>query len=311
MKRPENDKWLDEALEEVIGSKKPRTNFEQWKKKHPRAVEMLISRGKLKTSKIQHPHKMRIKIMKSPITKIAAAAVIVVAILAGINQLEDSTTSVVWGEVVRNIESSPGFIYRMRQIYKDKETGTEEFRMMVYGSAEYGMRMDSYLDPKFTIQTYATLSDGAMTSVNHPNRTYCRTTLDDDALAELENMDPKEVVREYLSTEYRELGRKTIEGIEAQGIEIDRDPSETDATFQVDSCVIQLWVAVDTGLPILVEVETVGKNGALEVYTVQDNFHWNVKLDLSEFEPNIPADYKQMDLEIDADGKVSHKTTIK
>jgi len=44
MKRPENDKWLDEALSEVIGSKKSRTDFEQWKQKHPEAVEMLTSR---------------------------------------------------------------------------------------------------------------------------------------------------------------------------------------------------------------------------------------------------------------------------
>ena len=250
-------------------------------------------------------------IMKSRITKLAVAAVVVVAVLIGINQLGGSATSVVWGEVVRNIEASPGFIYRMRQIYNEKETGTREFHMMVYGSAEYGMRMDSYLDPEFPIQTYATLSDGAMTSVDHPNRTYYRTALADDALAEIENMEPKEAVREYLSAEYTKLGRRTIEGVEAEGIEIDRDPSEAKATFQVDSCVIQLWVAVDTGLPILVEVDTVGKNGTLEVHTVQDNFQWNVELDASEFEPNIPEDYTPMEVEIDADGVSSYKTTVK
>ncbi len=309
MKRPENDKWLDEALSETIGSEKPGTDFEEWKQNHPQAVEMLTSRAKLKTSTIKSPH-IRIKIIKSPITKLAAAAVIVIAILAGINQLGNSATSVVWGEVVRNIESSPGFIYRMRQIYNDEETGTTEFHMMVYGSAEYGMRMDSYLDQEFTIQTYATLSDGMMTSVDHPDRTYYRTALADDALAELENIEPKEAVREYLSAEYTKLGRKTIEGVETEGIEIN-DSSKTKATFQVDSCVIQLWVAVNTGLPILVEVDTVGKNGTLKVHTVQDNFQWNVELDASEFEPNIPEDYTQMDVEIDADGKVSYKTTIK
>lgn len=44
MKRPENDKWLDEALSETIGSKKSRTDFEAWKQKYPEAVEMLTSR---------------------------------------------------------------------------------------------------------------------------------------------------------------------------------------------------------------------------------------------------------------------------
>ncbi|MCP4901198.1 MAG: hypothetical protein GY906_29865, partial [bacterium] len=182
-----------------------------------------------------------------------------------------------------------------------------ELNMMAYGSAQYGFRQDGYSDEEVTIQIYAPLSDRAMTTVDHPNRTYYRRALADDELAELENMDPKEAVREFLSAEYTKLGRKTIEGIEAEGIEIDR-PSESRVNSQV---VIQLWVAVDTGLPVLVEVDTVGKDGTLEVHSVQDNFQWNVELDASEFEPNIPEDYTQMELEIDADGMASSKTTVK
>ena len=134
--------------------------------------------------------------MKRPIIKIAAAAVIVIAVLIAMNQLVGSAGSVAWGEVVQNIEASPGFIFQLKQIYH-RETGTIEINSKVYGSAKYGMRMDGYLDSEVTIQTYATLSDGAMTSVDHPNRTYYRTALADDALAELENMEPKEAVREY------------------------------------------------------------------------------------------------------------------
>jgi CheY-like chemotaxis protein len=44
MNHPENDKWLDEALSETIGSEKSRTDFEEWKQRHPEAVEMLTSR---------------------------------------------------------------------------------------------------------------------------------------------------------------------------------------------------------------------------------------------------------------------------
>ncbi len=269
-----------------------------------------LEKPKTTRSAVTKPNMWR-TIMKSPITKLAAAAVIVIAVLIGMNQLVGSAGSVAWGEVVRNIEASPGFVYRMKQTYNQEETGTIELNMMVYGSAQYGVRQDGYNDEEVTVQVYATLSDGAMTSVDHPNRTYYRTALADDALAEIENKEPKEAVREYLSAEYTKLGRRTIEGVEAEGIEIDRDPSEAEANFQVDSCVIQLWVAVDTGLPILVEVDTVGKNGTLEVHTVQDNFQWNVELDASEFEPDIPEDYTQMEVEMDGDGKASYKTTVK
>ena len=298
MKRPENDKWLDDALSETIGSEKPRTDFEQWKQKHPEAVKMLTSRAKSKTSTITHPHIIRIKIMKSPITKVAVAAVIVVTILVGISQLGGSATSVVWGEVVRNIEANPGFVFRLRQTYNREETGTIELNMMVYGSAQYGVRQDGYDNGDVTVQIYAPLSDGEMTAVDHRNRTYSRRALPDDARAEIESMDPKEAIREFLSGEYTKLGRRTIEGVEAEGIEIDR-PSESRTNSQV---VIQLWVAVDTSLPILIEVDTVGKDGTLEVHSVQDNFQWNVELDASEFKPNIPEDYTKMDVEIDADG---------
>ena len=254
---------------------------------------------------------IRRTIMKSPITKLAVAAVIVIAVLIGMNQLVGSAGSVAWSEVIRNIEASPGFIYRMKQTHNREEKGTIELNFMAYGSMQYGFRLDGYSDEEVTSQTYATLSGGVMTGVDHRKRTYTRTALADDALAEIKNMDPKEAIMESLSAEYIKLGRKTIEGIEAEGIEIDHDPSEAEANFQVDSCVIQLWVAVNTGLPILVEVNTVGKNGTLEIHTVQDNFQWNVELDASEFEPDIPEDYTQMEVEIDADSVVSHKTTAK
>ncbi|MCP4610245.1 MAG: hypothetical protein GY845_16165 [Planctomycetes bacterium] len=276
---------------------------------NPKMDEAVLNKVLIANEKTTNPKSGAIEpnirkiIMKSPITKVAAAAVIVVAVLIAMNQLGGSAGSVAWGEVVRNIEASPGFIFRLRQTYIREETGTIELYMMVYGSAQYGVRQDGYNDGDVTVQIYAPLSDGAMTAVDHRNRTYSRMALPDDARAEIESMDPKVAIREFLSSEYTKLGRKTIEGVETEGIEIDREPSEAKANFQVDSCIIQLWVSVDTGLPVLIEVETVGKNGTLEVHTIQDNFQWDVELDASEFKPNIPEDYTKMDVEIDADGK--------
>jgi ferric-dicitrate binding protein FerR (iron transport regulator) len=92
MKSPENDKWLDETLSEVIGSKKPRTEFEDWKQKHPEAVEKLTSRaGRQAVS--PGPLTTRRIIMTSTITKLAAAAAVVIAATMGIHQLTSSDTS--------------------------------------------------------------------------------------------------------------------------------------------------------------------------------------------------------------------------
>ena len=90
MERPENNKWLDEALTETIGSEKPRTDFEQWKQQHPDAVNMLTSRAGKEATVSPPRFKTRRIIMTSTITKLAAAAVIAIAAIAGIYQLNDT-----------------------------------------------------------------------------------------------------------------------------------------------------------------------------------------------------------------------------
>jgi len=90
MERPENNKWLDEALTETIGSEKPRTDFEQWKQQHPDAVTMLTSRTGKEASVSPARLKTRRTIMTSTITKLAAAAVIAIAAIAGIYQFTDT-----------------------------------------------------------------------------------------------------------------------------------------------------------------------------------------------------------------------------
>jgi len=90
MERPENNKWLDEALTETIGSEKPRTDFEQWKQHHPDAVNMLTSRAG-KEATVSPPRlKTRRIIMTSTITKLAAAAVIAIAAITGIYKFSDT-----------------------------------------------------------------------------------------------------------------------------------------------------------------------------------------------------------------------------
>jgi hypothetical protein len=50
---------------------------------------------------------IRRKIMKSPITKLAAAAVIIIAVFIGIDQLGTNGSSVVWADVAERFESVP------------------------------------------------------------------------------------------------------------------------------------------------------------------------------------------------------------
>jgi len=92
MKRPENNKWLDDALKEAFGSKKHRADFNHWKWTHPEAVEMLTSRAKIHST-FRGLQKIRNTIMRSPITKLAAAAIIILAVIITINILDKSAAT--------------------------------------------------------------------------------------------------------------------------------------------------------------------------------------------------------------------------
>lgn len=80
MKTPENDKWLDDALAEVIGSEKSGTDFEEWKQRHPETVEMLTSRADKEASASPSPLSIRKIIMKNSITKLAAVIAVVIGV---------------------------------------------------------------------------------------------------------------------------------------------------------------------------------------------------------------------------------------
>ena len=102
--------------------------------------------------------------------------------------------------------------------------------------------------------------------------------------------DPKSLVLRFLSHEHRELGFKTVEGVLCEGIET-TDPAFDETDYPVDSLMAQIWVSVETGYPIQFEVEIVRNNGEIRIGGVRDQFQWDVELDESMFEPNIPPDY--------------------
>jgi len=104
MNRPENDKWLDEALKETIGPEKARTDFKEWKQRHPEAVEMLTSRAGRQPSAEIRPLSIRRIIMKSPITKLAAAAVIIVCVGLG-GLLFHSSSQITWADVLEQMRN--------------------------------------------------------------------------------------------------------------------------------------------------------------------------------------------------------------
>jgi hypothetical protein len=78
MSRKKNEKWLDELINRTIDSHKPEFDAEKWKQKYPEEFQMLKSMSK-QDSTTRRLSIWRI-VIRSPITKLAAAAVIIVGI---------------------------------------------------------------------------------------------------------------------------------------------------------------------------------------------------------------------------------------
>jgi hypothetical protein len=78
MSRKKDEKWLDDLISQTIDSRKPEFDAEKWKQKYPEEFQMLqsMSEGKART---RQPSIWRI-MLQSPITKLAAAAVIIAGI---------------------------------------------------------------------------------------------------------------------------------------------------------------------------------------------------------------------------------------
>ncbi len=112
MNNPENNKWLDKILGQTIGSEKIKPDFEQWKQKHPHAVEKLTS-GVDDTSVSKHPINIRNLIMKSKPTKLASAAVILMAVGLSITIFNWLTTPAwAFGQTIKAIKDTNNVVIR-------------------------------------------------------------------------------------------------------------------------------------------------------------------------------------------------------
>jgi len=228
-------------------------------------------------------------IMKSPITKVAAAAVIVVTILVGINQLGGSATSVVWAEVARKVQASRGVIFRSKDISRDSRNDAHDYTMKYLSSTH--SRLDSYKGDKIAQTIFDDYNTKTIILVDYFHKSYVKGTFENMRQSNFLT-DPKSMVQKFLSHEHRELEPKTVEGVLCEGIET-TDPAfdGSGPDYPTDSVMAQIWVSVETGYPVQFEIEIVRNNGEIRIGGLADQFQWDVELDESMFEPNIPTGY--------------------
>ena len=245
-------------------------------------------------------------IMRNPIAKLAVAAAILIALGLGVWVFisTGSHSGVVWAQVADRVGSSGGFIYRTRTIQKQANWDQpHEFASMTYNSPGHGMRIEGIKGD--ASDSYVSEEEGIQITLNHDRRYYIQRTLPPrPAGAKAEppaGAMAKAMILPFTMGDYKELGRRTIDGVQAEGIET-HGFAGFGGNFQVDSQTSRLWVSVETGYPVLVEHEVVGNNGTIEIRTILDQFQWDVALDPAQFKTVIPPGYRRVEIQMGEGG---------
>jgi outer membrane lipoprotein-sorting protein len=285
-------------------------------------IERLINKSDVRTSSqtdkrilgdaLEHLEKLRQQrsagtrpdiwrtIMKSSITKIAAAAVIVIAVLAGLPFLPKNTASVTLAGVAEKLGQVKAIMYRMKMhVTGSMGPGTpqvsQDMESTIIISNDLGMKMEMDMtDPntgkKTTQQMYVVPDSKLIVMVMPEQKKFTRMEFSDDLLAQMkkQNNDPREIIKQMMGAKYTDLGKSEINGIEVEGFET-TDPAIYGGTMG-DVKVI-LWVDAATWLPVLIEMDMTINEEMRITGTIYD-YQWNVPVDKSIFEPVIPTDYE-------------------
>jgi hypothetical protein len=242
---------------------------------------------------------IRSTIMRSPLTKLGIAAAAVVAVLLGISRFGGSPAGVAWGQVAQKMEASRGVIVRCTET-SSVSLGDEDYAIKYLTPTH--SRTDAYKDQQIVRTFYSDHEGMTATSVFHPHKHYITRQIGpgiDGFLEQHEDWtNPRYMLQTILSAQHTELEPQTIDGVRCEGIET-TDPNVLGplpgpvTRLEVE---MRLWIDAKTQYPVRFEARVEGEAEGETITSewIMDQFQWDVELDPSLFEPNIPPDYEDI-----------------
>ena len=257
------------------------------------------------------------QIIKNPIRKLTAAAVIIIACVIGLSLWKTTSSEIVLADVLARTEQVKAVKYKTTfKVFGSEDPNklwaNERHTMLT--SQEYGwISTDEKRDPNGeeitgSIQYYYSYQKIREIQIDHTKKTYKRRVTDSQVQNERSQSqeDPLSYLKGFLKIKYESIGRSIIDDIEVAGFRT-TDPNykykgprftnvKEDPQYET-----KLWVDVKTLLPVRIEYLTSdtydgGKTRAF-VQEVDHDFQWDIPIDASEFEaPPIPDGYAIQDM---------------
>jgi len=243
-------------------------------------------------------------IMESKLTKLASAALIIIAVIAGVTMV-NRTTNVVLGDVLEQIRQVNAVFYQQKMNSTTPMMGMEmnqDIQSKVWMSQDYGMRMDMEMkmnianDPNthtITSQNYYLFEKNEIVTIMPSEKQYMRAVLDGEQVtaARQQGNDPNLMVEQFLDCDYISIGKTTIDGIEVEEFQT-TDPNFQGGVYKSGQVDVKLWVDVKTKLPIQMEMDIqLGGQTNISMHSIIYGFQWNLPVDAAIFKPVIPDDY--------------------
>jgi outer membrane lipoprotein-sorting protein len=210
-------------------------------------------------------------IMKSKITKLAAAAVIIIAAIMTIHYLGGSTTNVAWADVAEQISNHTKYKCRQRVV---REEGPQVPTMQVYHLNLQQRRQEvedgsiHIIDMRgvdaITVELYPAQKKAVVTKLI--------------GFGPRKDPDIIDMVKRFEQQSTERLGTKKVKGKILQGFR--HKPNEY-SDFTV-------WVDPDTKLPV--EIELKHPHAGQTIFL--DDFEFDFELDPSAFSTDIPDGYE-------------------
>ncbi len=247
----------------------------------------------------RHNSKWRI-IMNKKMTKLAAAAMIVIGVFVGF-EIFKGTGSVSWAQVRQQVAAVKAVMYKAK--VNATENG-QPFQLQIEATLadEHGTRMDTYMGKQLVGRSFTLADKKTQISIFPAQKKYIEVELTEKI--RIENGDPKLIVEAFLKGDYKELGGRKINGVTLKGIQ-SHDVSPTagvpggaglmEALEGLSTKVIaSLWVDVATGWPVEITLDITDENGGEQMTIVVSDFQWDAQIDPTTFASVIPEGYELM-----------------
>jgi len=241
------------------------------------------------------PEKMRMILMRNPIARIAAAAVVVIACGIGLSLWKTTGSRIALADVLARVEKVKTYRYKwsvkITGEYADKPINYEVHATDLI-SEEHGRKsIREERDPNggesWFQEEYYLPQKKTKILIRPKQKKYSRTEFEDmeDMFEGLQEDPRTSWIKEILESKYESLGRSTVDSIEVEGFQKRWDEGTPG--------VYTIWVDVKTRLPVRSEEDNMG-TGKMTTRIVMRDFQWDILVDAAEFEPAIPDDYTRL-----------------